>query len=152
MFRTFRKIGLVCKPSSLSVTRNFSEIVKKSFNVQQGGSLLLELSRVDKSVVEITTAWQDHCDVEYDYNSDAWKRFGLDITENLKTQKLTITATVPDTVTDVEPSPIKCLKLVLPEMLNVSIIAHHLDLRVKNKVRVAENTGFFTEILILNLK
>jgi hypothetical protein len=139
MLRSFRKIGLVCKPSSLSVTRNFSEIVKKTFSVQQGGSLLIELSRVDKSVIEITTAWQDHCDVEYDYNSDDWKNFGLEFNENLKTQKLTITATVPETVTDVEPSPIKCLKLVLPEMLNVSIIAHHLDLRVKNKVRSAES-------------
>lgn len=151
MLRTFRKIGLVCKPSSLSTTRNFSEIVRKTFSVQQGGSLLIELSRVDKSVVEITTAWQDHCDVEYDYNSDDWKRFGLEFTENLKTQKLTITATVPDTVTDVESSPIKCLKLVLPEMLNVSIIAHHLDLRVKNKVRLAENHGVLALLYILLL-
>lgn len=104
--------------------------------MQQGGSLLIELSRVDKSVVEITTAWQNHCDVEYDYNADDWKNFDLQFDENLKAQKLTITASVPENVTTVEPSPIKCLKLVLPEMMNVSIIAHHLDLSVKNKVRL----------------
>ena len=134
MLRSFARLRLVCKANRYPVHRDFSEVVQKSFSVQQGGSLLIDFYKSDKAVIEIKTAWQDHCDIEYDCDEAAWNGFKLEIKEDLDTQKLTITASPPKECEELKASPIKLLKLTLPEMLNVSIIAHHLDLRVKNKV------------------
>ena len=121
----------------LNVFREFSEIVRKKFDVKQGGGVFIDFHKSNGATIEISTAWQDHCDVEYDSDS-SWKNFSLKFTEKAAEkggkQKLIIEAAVLDSCTTLEISPMKCLKLVVPEMFDVSIIAHHLDLRVKNKV------------------
>ena len=95
---------------------------------------MIDFYKSDHTVIEIKTAWQDHCDIEYDYDDVAWNGFKLDFSEDLLNQKLTIAANPPMECEELKSSPIKLLKLTVPEMLNVSIIAHHMDLRVKNKV------------------
>ena len=134
MLRSFVKLRLICKPEKLASRRNFSGLVQSRFEVQQGGSLLIDFYKSDHANIEITTAWQDHCDVEYDHDAAKWGDFKLKITDDLKTQKLTITATPPAACEELNSSPIKLLKLTVPEMLNVSIMGHHLDLKVNNKV------------------
>lgn len=146
MLRSAAKLQLICKPGRFVSFRSFSEIVRKKFEVHQGGSLLIDFYKADNAVVEISTAWQDHCDVEYEYDIETWNGFHLNFHEDFKAQKLTLTPTPPAASEDFMPSPIKCLKLTVPEMMNVSIIAHHLDLRVKNKVnrKIVKSDAFHT--------
>ena len=141
MLRTATKLQLISKYGRFVSFRSFSAVVHKKFEVQQGGSLMIDFYKAKDAIVEISTAWQDHCDVEYEYDTGTWSGFDLKFHEDLKAQKLTLIATPPATCEDLMPSPIKCLKLTIPEMMNVSIIAHHLDLRVKNKVRCIFTQG-----------
>ena len=134
MLRSCARLRLVSKAKRYAVHRDFSEVVQKTFSVQQGGSLLIDFYKSEHAIIEIKTAWQDHCDIEYDYDAVAWNGFKLDFSEDLFNQKLTITASPPADCEELNLSPIKLLKLTVPEMLNVSIIAHRMDLRVKNKV------------------
>ena len=135
MIRISARLKFIRKPVRFASFRNSSDVIRRKFEVPQGGSLLVDFYKSDHAVIEISTAWQDHCDVEYEYDSEAWNGFDLKFQEDLRAQKLTVTASPPLACEDLKPSPIKCLKLTVPEMMNVSIIAHHLDLRVKNKVR-----------------
>ena len=120
--------------NGLSCYRNFSEVVQKSFAVRQGGNVRIEFLGGAKDILEITTAWQDHCVVEYDYERSLMTDFELNVDEDVLRQELTIIARPRINHAKTVDSPIKWMKVTLPEMMNVSILANHMDLRVKNKV------------------
>lgn len=131
MLRTCRNLGLTRRSNGLSCYRNFSEVVERSFGVRQGGNVRILSQGMQTDNLEITTAWQDHCTVEYGYEESLTKDFDFMIDEDIPQQMLSITARA-STIRSV--SPIQWMKITIPEMMNVQIEANRMDLRVKNKV------------------
>ena len=152
MLRSCRKLGLTRQSNGLSCYRNFSEVVQKSFAVRQGGKVRIEFLGGKKDILEITTAWQDHCVVEYGYESSLMADFVLKIDEDILQQELTIIAHPRIKYSPNVDSPIKWMKVTLPEMMNVNIEACHMDLRVKNKVSLSELSQGFQLLVLTELR
>ena len=134
MLRSCRKLALTRHSIGLSFSRSFSEVVQKSYAVRQGGNVRIEFLGGARDILEITTAWQDHCVVEYDYEKSLMADFELNIDEDILLNELTITARPRINHATAVDSPINWMKVTLPEMMNVNILADQMDLRVKNKV------------------
>lgn len=134
MLRSCRKLGLTRQTNVLSCYRNLSEVVQQSFAVRQGGNVRIEMLGGEKHILEITTAWQDHCVVEYDYEKSFMSDYKLNIDGDTLKQELTILARPGIESATTAGSPIRRMRVTLPEMMNVNIVANQMDLRVKNKV------------------
>jgi hypothetical protein len=124
MFRSCAKLRLLCnRKGAYGAYKSLSIVVPRTFNVQQGGTLIIDLLQSKNANVEITSAWQDYCEVEYD--SKMVDNSPYTLSEDLDEQTLTIVA-----ISETNDA----IKIKIPELFDVSICADHLDLSVKNKV------------------
>lgn len=152
MLRSCRKLGLTRQANVLSCYRNFSEVVQQSFAVRQGGNVRIEMLGGEKHILEITTAWQDHCVVEYDYEKSLMSDFELNIDGDILKQELTILARPGIKSATTVGSPIRQMRVTLPEMMNVNIVANQMDLRVKNKVSRRQYSQGLNLLILTHLR
>lgn len=91
--------------------------------IRQGGSLVLDLSKVCFSDVTLSSGWQDYCEISY--QSDHLKP---SFTENKESNLLTVDVS--------EASPQNCyfMTVSVPEYFDVNLLADSLHLTTKNKV------------------
>ncbi|KAJ1435876.1 hypothetical protein B484DRAFT_417014 [Ochromonadaceae sp. CCMP2298] len=94
-------------------------------HVKQGGKLNLELLDLPYCRVDITSRWQDHCDLSYEDGD-----YSLRFHEDADLGSLTVTATGTG-----GPRRESAIEIFVPEYLDISIDGNELDLRMKSKIQ-----------------
>lgn len=83
MLRSYGRLRSIRKPSAFNAHRNFSVKYEK-FSISQGGSLLLDFMHLKNTTLEISTAWQDHCEVEWDTEHNRINNAGFKFCADMK--------------------------------------------------------------------
>ncbi len=99
----------------------------KSFQITQGGSIFFDFSNTSVSNVTLTTVWQDHIEV-VNNKLDCNVKFEENVIDN----SLTIISS-EQTNSQTNKSSID-IAVKCPELCNISIKSHELNLKVNNKL------------------
>lgn len=117
--------------NQLHIQSNIQNLNLHAIPVTQGGNIILNLQSLSYCKILITTFWQDHCEL-----------YGrAEIPIHLKAEINQITNSCNITTTDEHlmksvtlNSEEVVIKLVIPEICNVSVMANHVNFILKNKV------------------
>ena len=114
------------------LTRWRSKSTLKLMAVNQGGSIFVDLSDRN-ALINITSLWQDHCEVEFDQIGD---EKSVQVTENDGIAYI-------HSSSEIGTSSEIVLNLFVPEMINIYIKANSLDITFKNKVWTSKYMAVF---------
>ncbi len=115
-------------PKIYASLRRFSAV--RHLDLKQGDTLRLELEHVQHSKINISSLWQDHCDMESKNESNSYQ---IDVTELCEQRTWTVSAKPNKERTDNNALD---LHFNVPEYVNLHITSvSDLSLVLSNKVR-----------------
>ena len=109
----------------LGNVRNLSVRVTSTEFIRQGGLLQCDLSHLSRCNLNVTSMWQDHCEISYDEHSS----FNITVLENEESNLLILNAS-----DSVKSDHVSTINISVPEYFNVTIAANDLNLTMPNKV------------------
>lgn len=92
--------------------------------VKQGGLLHCDTSNLEKCIINITSKWQDHCEISYDDQC----MVNLEITEHDEENEVTIRTNSS------QPHGVFKIDITIPEYLDVVVEGNELALTLASKV------------------
>jgi hypothetical protein len=108
------------------VRRSLSEQVLQTLFVRQGGLLECDVTGLARCNVNIASKWQDHCEISYSDDSS----FNIEVSENQPENHVRLT------LSEATPGSVGVLNITVPEYLDISLNANHIDLVMTGKVRM----------------
>jgi hypothetical protein len=98
--------------------------VLQTLFVRQGGLLECDVTGLARCNVNIASKWQDHCEISYSDDSS----FNIEVSENQPENHVRLT------LSEATAGAGGVLNITVPEYLDISLNANHIDLVMTGKV------------------
>ena len=99
--------------------------------ISQGGTIIIDFSEAAKAKINITSKWQDHCQISDESHHDLYQITNIDKSSN----SCEICYKDDESASKGgSPEKVPFFDIIVPEIVNLTIVANDLDLNIKNKV------------------